>query len=179
MSQRGRFHETHGISKFRFTFSGVSDHHVCAESDSGNLPGDSFKQVMIESGSIVSLHRRQDSVIPALERYVQMPADAVAEQTDDPFGDFARLNGTQADPRANSPRGESREHVRQAGALGKLVAIGPNVNTGEYYLGATVLHEAVEFPHHRRRRGAARSAAGQGNDAIGTAVIAAVLYLEK
>ena len=80
-------------------FTGEADHHVGAESASGDPLGDLVQAVAVLGTRVTSAHAPQDAVVATLQRNVQVTTEAcrTGGVVDEFVGDVARFDRIEAD----------------------------------------------------------------------------------
>jgi hypothetical protein len=89
------------VLKFALTLSGKSHHDIGANCHPRHQLRQGLHQPAIVGSSILAVHGAQDTIIAALERYVEMPAQPPSKQCGDLSGYLPRFNG--AEPYARFP----------------------------------------------------------------------------
>src|SRR5882724_9988375 len=132
-------------------------------------------------GTVPAVHGGDDAVGAGLQRHVEVLGDAIAggEEMDEIPGDVQWLDGADAETFDGGFVEDAAEKIFEIDAGRKVATVGAKVDAAEDDFAEAGFAEALNFLKDHFGREAAAFSADEGNDAIGTAGIAAVLNLER
>jgi hypothetical protein len=160
-----------------FGFAGEAGDHVGADSSVGKAFVDEFYAAGVVLGAIPAVHGGEDAVGGGLQGHVEMLGDAVgpSEESDEILRNVERLDGADAEAFDGCIVKDAAEEVFEIDARGEIAAVGAEVDAAEDDFAIAGFGEALDFLDDIVGRQAAAFAADEGDDAVGTAGIAAVL----
>ena len=156
-------------------------HDIRADADIGYRVDEPADDVPGLSGRIGPAHGFQQVVVAMLHGQMQVPAQprrVVSEQGDQVPVHRRGPDGTQPQPGQPGSLQELPDHGVEGGRRGQVRTVLAEVDAGEHDLGVPAVYQGTGLAQHGLRRQAAVPAAGPGNDAEGTELIASVLDLQ-
>jgi hypothetical protein len=179
-----------------FGFAGEAGDDVGADGGVGEALVDEFDAAGVVLGAIPAVHGGENAVRGGLQRHVEVLGDAIGpgEEIDEVLGDVEGLDGTDAKPLDGSFVEDAAEKVFKFDAGREVAAIGAEVDAAEddFARGERrarrfgmdrqecLSHgEALDFVDYGVWREAAALAANEGDNAVGTAGVTAILDFES
>jgi hypothetical protein len=164
-----------------FGFAGESGDYVRADSGVGQKFADEADAASVMLSAIPAVHGGQNIVRAGLQRHVEMASDAIGagEKGDEVLRYVEWLDGTDTEARERRFIENAMKKIENVGAWRKISAPGAEIDTAQNDFLKAGIAEAADFSENGFGRKAAAFAADEGDNAKGTAIVAAILNFEN
>src|SRR6266852_2153858 len=163
-----------------FGFTGEAGDDIGANGGVGEALANQFNARGVVCGAVPAVHRRQDAIRTGLERNVEVVRDAIGggKRLDQVARNVHRFDRTDAQSQERSFVEDSAEEISEFDAGTEIEAIAAQIDAAENDFVDARGAEAIDFTKNSFGREATAASAHKGDDAIGAAMIAAILNLQ-
>ena len=175
------FEKIHRLCKFLLGLTGEAGNHIRRDGTSGKCRTQPLDNGEKLRGRIAAVHTAQRRITAGLQRQMKMPREiGKSAQTAAKFvGNQARLQRAEAKPHIRCSFAQLLYEVDEILLVRQIAPVAGDFNAGHDNFPHTGRGELLRLLDGFRERQRAHMAARIRNDAVGTVVVAAVLYLEQ
>ena len=169
------------LAEILVRFGGESHDHIRPDAGMGHQFPDALYPVAVQGGEVAPAHLAQHLVATALQGDVEMRNEppAAGDEFQDGIGEQVGFDRGNADPVEALDPFEGLHQIEEGLARPLRAPPVAGIDPGEYDLADAARDDGSDALQDAFQRLAARAASRPGNGAVGTAVVAAVLDLEK